>query len=54
MVPHPFSGRFKASYKLSLTAALIAAFAKTRKATLVHRLLSANPAHEVRQLVLPS
>ena len=49
------AGRFKALYKLSLADALIAAFAKTWKATLVHR----DPEYgalrgEVGQLVLPS
>jgi len=49
------AGRFKALYKLSLADALIAAFAKTRKATLVHRDPEYEPlCNEVRQLVLPS
>ena len=49
------AGRFKALYKLSLADALIAAFAKTRKATLVHRDPEYEPLrNEVRQLVLPS
>jgi len=49
------AGRFKALYKLSLADALIAAFAKTRKATLVHRNPEYEPLRgEVGRLVLPS
>ena len=49
------AGKFKALYKLSLADALIAAFVKAWKATLVHRNPEYEPLRgEVGQLVLLS